>query len=286
MAQGDIDFLDDNNTNVVIVDENGRRQRASLVVVANGLPEINKPLNTALQDQFSPLVDRFLTRKLSDVTLLNDASFGATTITLSPGHGFTNGPAATEMIEIDYLTSQYQSRVKSVAGDVITVTNPLCCAIPAGTAGARVSPDGNVNGSVTPVVMQTSPPDGVLWDINILSINMLDATAMDDSTFGGISGFTGSVLYRTVNDVMAENIFTAIDNGCYKRHCDTEDPYSDKAPAGLYGFNAKRRFNGQQGDGVSRRIGGDYHTFQAVISGDLTGLDRFWNVVRGHVVED
>jgi len=194
-----------------------------------------------VQDQNSPLVDRFLTHKLADVAIAEDIEFNDRTATLEPGHGFEE----SDMLEVNYN-----------------------------------------DGSVTPVIFETRPPAGVLWDINILSVNMLDQTAMDDEKFGGIPGPINGVVFRTVNDVMAENIFTAVDNSCFIRHCDTENPYSEKAPAGYYGFNAKRRFNGQQGDGVSRRIGGDYHSFQAIIAADVTGLDRFWMVVRGHVVEN
>jgi len=248
--------------------------------------------DVAIQDQSSAIVDRFLTRALGVVEVAVDIPFGARSITLQEGHGFTNPPATivpstpTEMIELSYAGKQYQSRVYSVVGNVIGVTNPICIAIPAGTVGARTSPDGNVLGTnANPVIMSTSPPAGVEWDINIMSVNMLDQSAMDDAKFGGIDAPINGVVYRTVNDVMAENIFTAVDNSCFIRHCDVENPYSDKAPSGFYGFNTKRRFNGQQGDGVSRRIGGDYHSFQAISYADLTGLDRFWNVIRGHVVD-
>lgn len=235
-----------------------------------------------IQDQSSAIVDRFLTLKLNDVTVASDISFNDRTATLSAGHGFVSG----NMFEIDYNGMQYQSRVVNVATNVITLTNPFCCAIPAGTIGARVSPNANIDGSGAPVIFKTRPPAGVLWDLNILAINMLDQSPMDDAKFGGITGPINGVVFRTVNTVMAENIFTAVDNSCFLRHCDTENPYSDKAPAGYYGFNTKRRFNGQQGDGVARRIGGDYHEFQAVVSADIRALDRFWIVVRGHVVEN
>jgi hypothetical protein len=242
-------------------------------------------LDTNLQDQYSPLVDRFLTRKLQDVTIAVDVEFNSRIVTLEAGHGFTTSPTFSEMLELNYNGMQYQSRVLSVSVNTLTLTNPFCCSMPSGTVGARTSPDANVNGSVTPVIFYTSPPPGVLWDINILAINMLDATAMDDSTFGGIAGPINGVVYRTVNDIKAENIFTAVDNSCFIRHCDVENPYSSKAPSGLYGFNSKRRFNGQQGDGVSRRIGDEYHKFECIVQADITGLNRFWNVIRGHVVE-
>lgn len=248
--------------------------------------KISRSIDVSVQDQYSAIIDRFLTRTLSDVTIASPISFGDRTVTLSAGHGFTFPAPFQEMLEIEYAGVQYQSRVDGVAGNVISVSNPFCCDFPAGIGGRRTSPDANIDGSVTPVVFSTSPPDGVLWDINILAVNMLDQTVMDDSKFGGIAGPIAGAIYRTVNDFRAENIFTAVDNSCFIRHCDTEQPYSEKAPAGYYGFNAKRRFNGQQGDGVSRRIGGVFHRFECIIYSDVTGLDRYWNVVRGHVVQD
>lgn len=234
-----------------------------------------------LQDQYTSIVDRFLTRKLGTATLAVALEFDDRTIELEPGHGFVVG----NMIEIDDGdTKQYQSRVVGVSGDILTVTNPLCYAFDITATVKRTEQDGNVDGSVTPILYTMAPPPGVQWDINILSVNMLDQTDMDDSLFGGIAAPIPGVIYRVVNDD-CNNIFTAVDNSCYIRHCDWA-MYSDKAPAGYYGFNAKRYFNSQQGDGVSVRIGGaDVHEFQMVIAADLTGLDRFWNVIRGHVVE-
>jgi hypothetical protein len=278
-ADDDVETLRDDDTSAVFE------------VVSNLLgslrPSVNPlgGLDVKNQDQYTRLIDRFLTRVLGSVTVAADISFNDRTVTLAPGHGFTNAPAFGEMLELEYNGVQYQSRVLSVVGDVISVTNPFCCNIPAGTVGSRTSPDANVDGSVAPIIFETKPPDGVLWDINILSINMLDATVMDDAKFGGIDGPIDGVVYRTVNDTQAENIFTAVDNSCFIRHCDGENPYSEKAPSGQYGFNTKRRFNGQQGDGVSRRIGGGFHSFQVIIYADITGLNRFWNVIRGHEVD-
>lgn len=242
-----------------------------------------KPVDVAIQDQISPGIDVFFTRKLGTATLASPTAFEDRTITLAPGHGFVAG----NMIEIDNNDTRfYQSRVRLVTGDVLTVTNPLCFAFPVAANIKRVSPDLNVNASSAPIIFSVIPPLGVRWDVNILSINILDGSPMDDSLFGGIPALTNGVVFRTV-DGQTRNIFTAVDNGCFRRHCDTDDPYSDKAPAGLYGFNSKRHFNGQNGDGVAKRIGGeDIAQIQAVVADDLTGLTRLWCVVRGHVVED
>jgi len=241
------------------------------------------PIDVSLQDQISPVVDCFLTQKHGTATLAIPTAFDDRTITLVAGHGFTNG----SMIEIDNGDMRfYQSRVISVATNVLTVTNPLPFVFPVTSIVKRVSPNMNIDGSVAPIVFTAHPPAGVEWDINILSVNMLDDTVMDDAKFGGITALANGVIFRTVNGE-TQNIFTALDNGCFLRHCDTENPYSDKAPAGLYGFNSKRHFNGQNGDGVARRIGGDeINEFQAVVADNLTGLSRFWCVIRGHAVED
>ena len=237
-----------------------------------------------IQDQSTNLIDRFLTFKLADVTLATPTVIESRTITLVAEHGFIGN--GEEMIEITEGSKFYQSRVISLNVNTITVTNPQCFVFTINAIAKRVSPNANVLGSAgSPVIFSAMPPAGVSWDVNILSVNILDQTIMDDSKLGGMTALTNGVVFRTKNGTI-ENIFTVIDNSCFIRHCDTDNPYSDKAPAGFYGLNTKRRFNGQQGDGVSRRLVGDNEgQFQAVIADDLRPLNRFWIVIRGHVVE-
>lgn len=241
-----------------------------------------KVTDVAIQDLTSPIIDCFLTRKLGTATLAAPTAFEDRTITLVAGHGFTAG----EMIEIDNNDTRfYQSKVHLVVGNVVTVNNPLCYAFPVTANVKRTSPNMNINGATTPIIFSAKTPVGVQWDINILSIDMLDNAEMDDSLFGGIPALTNGVCFRTV-DGTNRNIFTALDNGSFRRHCDTDNPYSEKSPSGVHGFNAKRYFNGQGGDGAARRIGGpEIAEFQAVVADNLTGLTRFWCVIRGHVVE-
>lgn len=284
--QGDIvSYYDRSDTFCDVEDANGNAQKAELVVIGGGI--INKA-DVFLQDQTSPTVDRFLTIKLADVTLAAPVEVDDRTLTLEPGHGFT----APSMIEIDEGNKNYQSRVINVAGDVITVTNPFPFTFTVAANAKRVSPDMNISASAaSPVIFYQKPPDGIRWDINILSINIRDNAAMNDTTFGGIPALTNGVVFRTMNG-SAQSIFTAIDNGCIIRHCDTGDPFTGNTPAGQFALNAKRRFNGQEGDGVARRIVGENvegeapSEFQAIVADNLTGLTRFWCVIRGHVVED
>jgi hypothetical protein len=241
------------------------------------------PQDVALQDQVSPIVDVFVTQKLGTATLAEPTVIDSRTVTMEAGHNFVAG----NMIEIDNGDMRFfQSRVRLVAGNVLTLTNLVCFTFPVTSTVRRVSMDLGINAAAAPVIFTARPPAGVRWDINILSINMLDDVAMDDGKFGGITALTNGVIFRTVNHDQ-RNIFTAIDNGCFRRHCDTEQPYSDKAPAGIYGLNVKRHFNGQNGDGVAKRIGGsEISEFQVVVNDDLSALSRFWVVLRGHVVED
>ena len=245
----------------------------------------HRPINEVfIQDQYSPIIDRFLTTELGTSATATETAYNSRTIVLNSGHGFTNTPAVSEMIEFYVEDVFFQSRVLTVNVNTITVTNPVPVTVPANTPIKRVSPDCNVDGSVTPVVFCARPPEGQEWDITVLSVNMLDEAPMDDSKFGGQSAPIPGVIYRKTNTNQARNIFTAVDNSCYIRHCDTQDPYSPKAPAGLNGFNAKRYF---KNDGVTIRVGStnEFHCFEVVVTADLTGLNRFWNVIRGHVVE-
>ncbi len=238
-------------------------------------------LDVALQDQTSRLIDRFVTRKISVTTLTAPVAFDDRVVNVAPGHGFV----AEDMIEIEEGPYSFQASVISVATNALTVNSPLCRAFSVAAIVRRTNPNLNIDGSVTPVIFTAKPPAGVRWDINILSLNMLDDTDMDDGKFGGITMLSRGVVYRTV-DGDTNNIFNSRNNGCFRRHCDQLE-YSPKAPAGQYGLHAVRYFNSQRGDGVARRIGGDeISEFQAVVADNLTGLAKFFVVVRGHVVED
>jgi hypothetical protein len=238
-------------------------------------------IDVFIQDQTSRTVDRYLTQVLNPVTLAAPLVFNQRQIQLAPDHGFV----VNNMIEILEGHKEYQGRVRVVAGNTITVDMPVCTSFSVDAIAHRTNPNLNVNGAVTPVVFQIKPPPGKLWDINLMSASIIDDTAMDDAKFGGITALTNGVVFRTVNSEVI-NLFAAQNNSCFKRHCDYFQ-YSDRAPAGSFGFNTIRHFNSQTGDGVARRIGGDeISEFQAIVQDDLTALTTFLVVIRGHVVED
>src|SRR6056297_3312738 len=117
-------------------DDNGYTRSAKVT------PDSRLEADVYIQDQSTPVVDRFLTLQLGTATLAADLEFNDRTITLVAGHNFTDD----DMIEIDDGdTKQYQSRVHAVDGNTITVTNPLCYAFDTTATVKRVTQDGNVD---------------------------------------------------------------------------------------------------------------------------------------------
>jgi hypothetical protein len=110
---------------------------------------------------------------------------------------------------------------------------------------------------------------------------MTDDTSMDDNRFGGIAKLTRGVVLRIV-DTFQKTIFNWKTNGEIAQWC-FDTTYSDKAPAGFFGFRARITFGGQSKHGVVLRIStGD--VIQIVIQDDLSGLETLRVCGEGHEV--
>lgn len=252
---------------------------------ANGSIDVNR------QDQTTEIIDLHLSRLIQVITIVTNTSIDDTVVTISSAAEPTDG----NTVCLKESTAFYQGTILSHAANGpnwdITLDTPLDFAFTTVGGCSERSINLAVNGSVTPVEFSVSPADltpGTKWDITRMIFQMLDDAAMDDGTFGGIAALTKGVYLRHI-DGITKNIFNVKTNGDFAAHMYDID-YSDKAPAGQYGFRARRSFAGEDKNGVVIRLSesgvGESDTLKLVVQDDLSGLISFQAIVQGHVVQD
>lgn len=133
--------------------------------------------------------------------------------------------------------------------------------------------DLNIDGSVTPQIFQIGTIPGVSLDITRLVFEMTDATAGDDTTFGGCPALTNGLVLRFVNGA-TYNIWNVKTNSEIKKIAGGDFVYEDKAGPGDFGFSARATINGQDKlDTIIKIEGTDM--LQAIVQDDLTCLTKF-----------
>lgn len=141
----------------------------------------------------------------------------------------------------------------------------------------------NVDGSDTTQIFSIKSPPLASIGIHTINCSMLDVTDMDDGTFGGLSALTNGILFRYIDGVV-KNLAVIVNNmGFWEIGFRTE--YSAKAPAGQYGFKARRHV--PEVNGVKIRLtSGGASEFQVHVRDDLTDLNLVACVINGHMLID
>lgn len=242
--------------------------------------ESNGAMPINIQDQHSTAIDFFFRQVLNTITLSSTVTIDTYTCTLVAGHSVTVG----DTLVFKEGTHFFQCQVLVVATNTITVDRPFDFAFTAAATGQRCNVNMAVDGSVTPVIFFITPANLSLdIDINAIIFHMEDNTAMDSSTFGGITALTRGVVVRSINGIHKCH-FNVKSNGEFGHHCSLVE-FDQKAPAGAYGIRAVKTFNGQNNDGVSIRLNSaTSDQLQIIIQDNLTGLTEFHAVAHGHVV--
>lgn len=247
------------------------------------------PLQVAVQDQHTEIIDLHLSRILDTATLLVALILDDTSVDIE-----TTGvvPAIGNTLCLKEDTAFYQGDILTVtpiAGNQYTVTldTPLDFAFTVNGGCSIRSNDLAVNGAVVPVKFELTPanlsPD-VEWDITRFIIHIQGSAAMDDGLFGDITSLTKGVVFRVENGIY-KNLFNAKNNGDFAEHTFDRE-YASKAPAGKTALTIRRTVAGQEKNGVTIRLsakGGD--RLVVIVQDDLTGLDHMHVVGQGHVVE-
>jgi len=138
----------------------------------------------------------------------------------------------------------------------------------------------NVDGSSTPVTFSIKSPPNIDFCIHTIGISILDASAMDDGTFGGRPVLANGIYFSREYQGIYKNLALIVNNLGF-REIGFTTSYSAKAPAGQYGFSATRDIDDVNGI-VLVLSHSAQDTFSVTIQDDLTVLDTFACVCNGH----
>lgn len=239
-------------------------------------------VEVSIQDQTTQIITARLFRNDGTFTLAADVAIGDKAFTAVADHDITAG----DVLCFQSGTQFMQASALTVDINDITIDVPFDFAYPAGTACSNGVANAAVNGAVTPVTFRVGPVGlavGQKWDITQITLTMTDDTAMDDAKFGGITALTNGLLLRQNNGI-THNMVNLKSNGAFILS-GFDVSYADKAPAGIYGFRARRIFAGQANSGVTVRLNAGGDLFQMIVQDDLSGLTTLHATVVGHLVD-
>lgn len=238
--------------------------------------EDDRAMTVALGGLNRRIILHYFNRKLGDITLASPTVVDSRTVTLSPGHGVVAG----NLLTFYEGTRQFQAFALSVAVNVITLDTPLDQAFSTSAIGERGTHLLNVDGSVTPLTFTARPGPGASWAIKGISVYLIDNTQMDDSTFAGIPALANGIVLRRKNGI--SKTIGNVKTNAGLRVFGSPSFYSDKAPAGLYGFFS--RLNTEEFFGASVELNGaTADELQIIVQDNLTAIDNFRALAHGHV---
>lgn len=238
------------------------------------------PVN--IQDQTSEVFSFFLRKKVNNITLANPTVIDSRTITLAPWHWVL----VWEAIVLKQWISYYQWWVLTVAGNTITLDNPLDFEFQTTAIAERCIINMTVDWSVTPQIFYTTPAwlSGVKIDITRIHFHIEDNTKADGSTFGWIPKLTRWVVVRQ-KDGKYKNYMNIKSNGDFGHYTDEIRIDSAATWAGTYNVFATKKFAGQENHGVVVRLSWDLNDeLQVIIQDDLTWLQEMHVTAMWHIV--
>jgi len=244
-------------------------------VESNGAWAVN------IQDQHSRALDLDFIKVLAPpTTTASVASKDGFTVDVTNTAGFADGVVVGISLAGEFY---FGHQVGAIAGSTITLDTPFDQDFSAGANIFPATKDMNVNGSVTTQIFQIGPAGSVEIDITRIMGYIQTNSTMDDALFGNLTALTKGIVLR-VSDTKYQNIWNMKSNGQLGIMCfDTE--YTDKAPAGSFGFKWRNSYAGQDKHGVTIRLAaGDI--LQILIQDDLSSLELFHMMAQGHYVTD
>lgn len=250
----------------------------------------NGGLDVNIQDQTTEIIDLHLSQLVQEIDIVTNTSIGDSTITISSAAEPTDGNNICLKEGTAFYQGHIISHVANASNWDVTLDTPLDFAFTTeGGCSERIE-NLAVDGSITPQSFFVSPKglaSGTKWDITRILGVIVDAEAMDDSKFGGITGgLTKGVVFRK-KDGVYKNIFAVRTNGDLAAHM-YDVTYTDatRGPAGNESLRFRRTFGGQDKAGVVIRLDADSNDeFECIIQDDLTELVDFQIIAQGHVVE-
>lgn len=203
-----------------------------------------KEIDVWIQDQSTPPFQVYLLREdKTDITLTSDVSAGDTVVNVSSGHGFTAGGESLALHEVD---NHFQSKVKSVATDAITLYEPVGKDYSTNAVVVRGSIEMNVNGT-TPQTFTLNLRDGLTpIDFQYVQITIHNASAAgDDATFGDLTALTNGLrFYADYGELSNLGLFRA--NSDFREYGAEVIYHARAGGGGTYGvditFDLKRAY--------------------------------------------
>lgn len=261
-------------------------KRAQVDAVITSPLESNGALPVNIQDQHSLALDlRFIQAQGAPTTLTVQADPEDRTLTLASAAGFVAGSVVGLFTGggIFYFGKQ----VGAAAGSVITLDTPIDKIFTiAATTVLRASDNMAVDGSGTTQIFQVGPVGvGTAIEVDVTRIlgYIQSDSAMDDALFGNLTALTNGIVLRHNNTVI-DNIWNVKTNGDLGLLC-FDAQYTDKAPAGSFGYRFRNTYAGPSKHGVTIRLQpGD--TLEVLLQDALQGLEVFSMMAQGHIVTD
>lgn len=235
----------------------------------------------ALTTEYPSLLpaDYYLYKKVATPVISSTAAIGDAVINVVSSTGVVVNHAITFYEGVN----MFQSLVKATTATSVTLASPIDFEY---TEDALIEAglwSMDVDGSTTPQVFSIKAPPESSVHIHTINCSMLDATDMDDGTFGGMAALSNGILFRFLDGV-TKNLAVILNNiGFWEIGFSTE--YSAKAPAGQYGFKARRKIPEVDGVIVKLPLGGASE-FQIHVRDDLTALDLFACTINGHMLNN
>lgn len=234
--------------------------------------------NVIIQEEYHPPSDLYLYQLVVTPTITVTVVLHSKTITVDSNSGVINGHAIT----IYEGRRVFQSIIQSSTATSITVASPIDHEF---TSSATVETgiwNMAVDGSVTSQEFCVKPP---LADCDLcihqVNIDITDGTAMDSAKFGGIPALTNGLVMQYLTDYHKHLSVIVNNMGFWEYGFRTE--YDDKAPAGVFGFRAKKLL--MESNGTSYLLKkSENGFFKLIVQDDLTGLTLMACCINGHKV--
>jgi hypothetical protein len=258
----------------------------------------NRGVAVYIQDQATDMLDLyFLQTKATGLTLAADTVIDSKTITLTAGHGLTTANSAEHILEIASTLSPrfYQSRIISIAGDVVTLSSLipaifLAASSVVGTGNPNMCKDAAtgtvIDGSVTPVIFKLSPLPNQSGDFNRVIMASTSPKDGDLATFGGAPALTSGLLMRVKRaDGTYKNLFNYRANFDLVIHGFDHVFLTPKAGSAVSGFVARVSFNGADKHGVVVRLDGNLAEELQIVVSELMVIGGSGNLTVSFIAE-
>ena len=291
MAKGDVNYLEKNNTNALIEDENGINQRGvlSITTPAGGSTDVN------VQDQTTAFDDFFFIQQIGSPTALDgditfDPDVPQYTIDVLSIADISIGDTIFIFTGVTGEERFFDAVVLGISVLTLTLDRPVDFSFEDGDIVISTTKDLNVDGSVTPQIFEIRAGGAgstLEFDITRIIIENLSATAVDLSTFGDIAGgiTRGLQLRDKLSATTFKNKWNVKQNREFGLLAFDWDPFAAANPVqGQDGFLWRYTIGGQDKHGVVKRIGTN-RSLQLIVQDNLTTLTTLTVIGGNHEVE-